>query len=181
MLGGVGIEPGFRACFQRPVKRLERGREIARPLRGIHAGMQRREAVGRAVEGVELVRALVDHQVLVGRRRAFNRLPGQHHRPLGDGLAAEIGLAAVHHAGFIFVFLVHAKVGGIEHDAVPAVVPIQTQMQHRHAGPQRNERAHRRRNLDAGGAVEGFGVQKLGRQFAQALPVCRRKLPGVGV
>src|SRR3989338_6205516 len=41
MLGGVGIEPGFRAGFQRLIKRLERGSKIVRPLRGVHAGMQR--------------------------------------------------------------------------------------------------------------------------------------------
>ena len=79
----VAVFAGVDACAQ-----ILKGRaEVARPGGGIHAAMQRRKAVGVAVQHVELVRELVQHHVdAVGPAAGFNVGNRQHQRPRVPGL-----------------------------------------------------------------------------------------------
>src|SRR5207237_4954051 len=63
VLGGVGIEPGLLAALERVAEALVGFRERGFPRAAVHADMQRRHAVGLAVQHVELVRELVQHHV----------------------------------------------------------------------------------------------------------------------
>src|SRR5439155_7961076 len=61
MLGRIGIEPGVLSALYRVAKALVGVVESRLPGAAVHAGVKRRHAVRCAVQHVELVGELVDH------------------------------------------------------------------------------------------------------------------------
>lgn len=103
----------------------------AGPFLHAHVVVQRRQAVGVAVEHVQLVGQFVDHQVV-----AFPVAAGQHagprkdHRALLPGFAAVFTVPFVFHAAGVAMALGAEEVVGVEHDLVKTLVPVEVAKVH---------------------------------------------------
>ncbi|MNN79612.1 hypothetical protein D3C81_1962700 [compost metagenome] len=88
--------------------------------------MQRWQAVGIAIEHVELVCQLVDHQV-VGFPAAAGQYsgPGHDHRALLPGLAAVFAIPYMLHATGVAMALRALEIVRVEDDFVKALVPVE--------------------------------------------------------
>ena len=109
----------------------------------MHVVVQGRKTVGIAVEHVELVRELVDDQVVAFPPAAGQYArPGKNHRPLVPGFAAVLAVPLVLHAAGIAVALGTEEVVGVEDDFVEALVPVEfAQVQQRQLGLRREKQA----------------------------------------
>ncbi len=128
---------------------------------GAHPGRQRRRAVGRAVDHVELVREFVDHHVVARMGAGGVGIgPGQHDRTTLHRLAGEFVVVLVHDAGLVDLFARCDEAIGIHDDFDEIAVAGQAQMQCGQAGLQRDRDAHFVVDHEAGGAAERLGREK---------------------
>lgn len=98
------------------------------------AAKKGRMAIGRAAHHVDLVRELVDHDVV--RVRAVRHLhvfPRQDHRPAFPRFAARVVLDLVHDAVLVLDRLADHEFARIDDDADPAAIQLEAEVQHGHA------------------------------------------------
>ncbi|KAI3488917.1 hypothetical protein L1887_46947 [Cichorium endivia] len=139
------------------------------PVTDAHVGVQWRQAVGVAVEHVQLVRQFVDHQVVAfPAAAALHPGPGHDHRALLPGLAAVLGVPFVLDAAAVAMALRADEVVGVEDQFVEALVPVQRpQVQQRQLGLGGEEQALAVIQLDAWQAGQVLVVQEQHAGFAQ--------------
>ncbi|MNH00995.1 hypothetical protein D3C79_602040 [compost metagenome] len=120
--GGFGVGVGVQLLVEVVVGLLHG----CCPLINWHAAVQRWQAVGIAIEHVELVRQLMDDQVVsLPATTGLHAVPGQDDRPLLPGLAAVFAVPHMLHATGIAVALGALEVVGVQDDFVEALVPVQ--------------------------------------------------------
>ena len=108
--------------------------------------MQRREAVRLAVQHVELVRELVDHDVdAVGIFGLRDVGPRQDDRALQPRLAGVGLVALMHDTGFVDVLMTRHEFRGIDDDLAPAAIVLEPEIQDQRAGLDGDMQAHRLR------------------------------------
>ncbi|MNY22722.1 hypothetical protein D3C86_1563570 [compost metagenome] len=105
---------------------------------------ERWHAVGLAVEHIELVSELVDHHVVGVRRQRMvgiepragraHVLPGQDDGATLPRLAARFLFHAVHQPDLVLHGAPDQEFARIQHDAMPAAIPLDTELEDRHAG-----------------------------------------------
>ncbi len=155
------------------------------PVGDAHVAVQWRQAVGVAVEHIELVRQFVDHQVVgVPATAALHAGPGKDHRALQGGFAGALVVEFVHDASGVAVFLRADEVVGVEHQLMEAAVPVQVrQVQQRQLGLGGEQQAAVVVQFDAGQRREALVAQEQQRplaepaQFLFAQAVEDRQLP----
>lgn len=169
----VGINEGLciRIPVQLAIEVVEGLLHGLGPVLDPHVGMQRRQAVGVAVEHVELVGQFVDHQVVaVPAAAGDDAVPGQDDRPLGPGFAAVFAIPFVLDAAGVAVALGAEEVVGVEDDFVEALVPVQSpQVHQRELGLGREQQALLLVQFDAGQGGQVLVMQEQHAGFAQPL------------
>src|ERR1700758_1305190 len=102
--------------------------------------MQWREAVGVPVEHIELVCHFVDDHVVPGFLSAIQHIrPRQDHRPAPPCLTGQYGVGLVNHPRGVDFGTTWNECVLVHDDAVPAVVPIETQFQDGYASMGREQ------------------------------------------
>ncbi len=136
-----------------------------------------RVAVGLAVQHVDLVGELVDHDVvpglaagLGGRGAELDVLPREGDRPAGPRLARKLVVPFVHHAVVVQLLPAHPELAGVDDDAHPAVVEIEPEIEDRQARLQRDRDPDLVGQLEVAGRGNLFLVQEQHHQLPQ--PAC---------
>jgi len=144
-------------------------------------------APARLAAHVQLVRELVDHQVVAAlqpRSVAHHVRPGQHHGAALHGLADQRLGPAVHHAGLVDRLARRQHLVRVHDDADEVLVPVQrglAPVQQGQAGLRRNVDGHGIGHFQAMGAVELFLVQEQGAERAQLALLGQRQAGQEGV
>jgi hypothetical protein len=182
VLGGIGIEQRLLLALDHANETRVRRLERALPDAGVHVRVRHGEPVGLALEHVDLVGELVDHDVVSGlaagrrgRRPELDVLPRERDRPAGPRLARELVVPFVHHAVLVQLLPAHPELAGVDDDAHPAVVEIQPEIEDRQARLQRDRDPDRVGQLEAAGRGNLLLVQEQHHQLAQAARVVGRQ------
>ena len=132
--------------------------------------MQGREAVGFAVAHVELVRELVDHDVVAGHARILvarhgDVLVGKDHGAAQPRLARHGIVGEVDDAGFVHDLALGRELRRIHDHVRPAVVPLDAEFEHEDRGLRGDVQAHLVGDLEAvGPASSASSAMKASRQ-----------------
>jgi hypothetical protein len=123
--------------------------------------VQRRQAVGVAVEHVEFVRQFVDHQVVAFPATAGQHAgPGEDDRALLPGFAAVLAVPLMLDAAGIAMALGAEEVVGVQDDFVETLVPVQVaQVQQRQLRLGGEQQALLLMQFDAGQGGQVFVVR----------------------
>jgi hypothetical protein len=133
--------------------------------------VQRRQAVGVAVEHVELVRQFVDHQVVAFPATAGQHAgPGEDDRALLPGFAAVLAVPLMLDAAGIAMALGAEEVVGVQDDFVETLVPVQVaQVQQRQLRLGGEQQALLLMQFDAGQGGQVFVGEEQHAGFTQPL------------
>ena len=146
LLGGFGrvvvdraVVAGIDPCAQRVIGALEVGGPLHLPV-----ARERRGAVHRAVQRIQLVRDLVgDHAEAVARRRDVGAHvgPGQDDRAVLPRLADQVVVPFVQHAMRVLVAALHAERVRVDQQFAPAVQALAPELEQRQAAQHREAQA----------------------------------------
>ncbi|CAM2150903.1 hypothetical protein PT2222_250027 [Paraburkholderia tropica] len=140
--------------------------------RGVPASIKGRMTVGFAVEHVDLVRELVDDDVVgvaaVGHLRVF---PREDHRAAFPRLAARVVLDFMHHAVLVLHGLADHKLARIDDHAHPALVQIEREIQHGQRGLGGDRHGHGVGKFEIVRGREFLLREEQAREFAQAYEI----------
>lgn len=146
------------------------------PDGGVHAAMQGRAAVGAIRQHVQLVRHLMNDDVVTWFPACVPHiLPGEDDRPLQPGLATQGVAVGVDHASLVLVFPVRYELGGIENHGAPSPIPVQTQIENGQGGYGRHAQLHGVINDQTASGFQPLAQQETQTQCSKPVPVGRRE------
>src|SRR5262245_21637840 len=133
VLGRVRVDEGRLAGVDLGAEALVGFFERLAPLRRVHALARVGVGLVAAAVHVDLVRELVDHDVVASLGHA-DVLPREDHRASRPRLAGELFLEGMDDAVLVDFLLLHAEFSGVDDDPDPALVDVEAQVEDGQAG-----------------------------------------------
>ena len=174
MFGAVGVEEQVLTPVEAGAEIVVGVLESGGPGTGGHAGRQPRVAVHFAVAHVQLVGEFVNHHV-DAVKGVFCVEPRQQHRTAFPGFAEDFVVVFMHHAIFVGDPAGNDEITGINDDADPVGVGVDTDIQYWQAGLQGDGQKNVVGDEQPFGAVDFLVGEKFEGHAAQAGAFFRRQ------